>query len=84
MRSTLEGHPAGGEARDVQFNVFSDKAPVPVVLAPFSRSVGGCVLFTDGPRKDPRHTVQVSFLRRFIGAAAVCSSQRGEKHDRSR
>ena len=53
-------------------------------LRRFSRSVGGCVLSTDGPRKDPRHTVQVSFLRRFIGVAAVCSSQRGEKHDRSR
>ena len=53
-------------------------------LRRFSRSVGGCVLSTDGPRKDPRHTVPVSKNRRFIGGAAVCSSQRGEKQDRSR
>ena len=53
-------------------------------LRRFSRSVGGCVLSTDGPRKDPRHTVPVSKNRRFIGVAAVCSSQRGEKQDRSR
>ena len=53
-------------------------------LRRFSRSLGGCVLSTDGPRKDRRHAVQVSLLRRFLGVAAVCSSQRGEKHDRSR
>ena len=49
-------------------------------LRRFSRSVGGCVLSIDGPRKDPRHTVQVSFLRRFIRVAAVCSSQRGDNY----
>ena len=49
-------------------------------LRRFSRSVGGCVLFTDGPRKDHRLTVQVSFLRRFIRVAAVCSSQRGDNY----
>ena len=49
-------------------------------LRRFSRSVGGCVLSTGGPRKDPRHTVQVSFLRRFIRVAAVCSSQRGDNY----
>ena len=49
-------------------------------LRRFSRSVGGCVLSTDGPRKDPRHTVQVSFFCRFIRVAAVCSSQRGDNY----
>ena len=49
-------------------------------LRRFSRSVGGCVLSTDGPRKDHRLTVQVSFLRRFIRVAAVCSSQRGDNY----
>ena len=49
-------------------------------LRRFSRSVGGCVLSTDGPRKDRRHTVQVSFLRRFIRVAVVCSSQRGDNY----
>ena len=42
--------------------------------------MGGCVLFANGPRKDPRHTVQISFLRRFKRLAAVCSSQRRDNY----
>ena len=46
-------------------------------LRHFSRSVGGCVLSTDGPRKDPRHTVQVSCPRRIYKCGGCLQQSAG-------
>ena len=49
------------EARREMFNLrcFLTMSQFQWFLRCFSRSVGGCVLSTDGPRKDHRHTVQM-------------------------